>query len=82
MEFGHRVWKFYVEDWFGKKRMTDLGKLLALLEEAVKIEKKIEEALASEADKKRREKLEKAFKDKGLSVDERRALIASVLYDN
>ena len=62
--------------------MSDLSKILALLEEALRIEKKIKEAIASEKDKDRREKIEKAFKDKSLTTDERRALIASVLFDN
>jgi len=62
--------------------MGDLSKILNLLEEAIRMEKKVEEAIASEKDKGRREKIEKAFKDKNLTSDERRALIASVLFDN
>ena len=62
--------------------MSDLSKILNLLEEAIRMEKKVEEAIASEKDKGRREKIEKAFKDKNLTSDERRALIASVLFDN
>jgi len=60
--------------------MTDLSKILNLLDEAIRIEKKIEEAIASEGDIKRREKIEKAFKDKSLTADQRRALIADLLY--
>jgi len=62
--------------------MSDLSKILNLLDEALKIEKKIEEAIASEGDIKRREKIEKAFKDKGLTAEQRRALIADILFDN
>ena len=60
--------------------MSDLSKILALLEEALRVEKKIEEAIASEKDIGRREKIEKAFKDKNLTADQRRALIADLLY--
>jgi hypothetical protein len=60
--------------------VSDLSKILNLLEEAIRVEKKIEETIASEKDKDRREKIEKAFKDKSLTADERRALIADILY--
>jgi hypothetical protein len=82
MEFGHRVWKFYSPGMLEEEGMIDIATILKLLDEGIKIEKKIEEAIASETDKKRRKKLEKAFKDKGLSVAERRALIADILFDN
>jgi hypothetical protein len=61
--------------------MSDVSKILNLLDEALKLEKKIETAIASEKDVKRREKIEKAFKDKNLTADQRRALIADLLYN-
>ena len=60
--------------------MSELGDILKILTEIIALEKKIEEAIASEKDTDRRKKLEKAFKDRGLSTDERRALIADILY--
>jgi len=31
MEFGHRVWKFYVADWFRERRMSPLSTAQAAL---------------------------------------------------
>jgi len=55
--------------------MTDLLAIIKLLEEIIKMEKKVETLIASEGDKKRRKKLEKAFKDRD------RAAVADVLFD-
>jgi hypothetical protein len=60
--------------------MGDLSSILKILDEILKLEKKAEEAIASEKDKGRREKIEKAFKDKNLTTEQRRALIADMLF--
>jgi len=41
---------------------VDIATILALLDKILKLEKQVEEALASEKDKKRRKKIEEAFK--------------------
>jgi hypothetical protein len=55
--------------------MTDLLAIVKLLDEIIKMEKKVEMLIASEGDKKRRKKLEKAFKDRD------RAAVADVLFN-
>ena len=60
--------------------MSEISDILKILTEIIALEKKVEEAIASDKDIDRRKKLEKAFKDRGLSTDERRALIADILY--
>jgi hypothetical protein len=62
--------------------MSDLSAILKILEEIIRLEKKVEETIASETDKSRREKIEKAFKDKNLTTEQRRILIADILYNN
>ena len=62
--------------------MSDLSAILKILEEIIRLKKKVEETIASETDKSRREKMEKAFKDKNLTTEQRRILIADILYNN
>jgi len=75
-EFGHRVWKYFVRE-FGERRMgADIALILEMLDKVLKLEAKIEEAIASEKDKGRRKKLEKAFKNRD------RDAVAALLFDN
>lgn len=46
----------------------NLGEILKLLDKLTDLEKKVEEALANEADKKRRKKLLDAFKKRDLDA--------------
>jgi hypothetical protein len=48
--------------------MSDLSSILKILEEIIRLEKKAEKIIASEKDKNRREKIEKAFKDRDGSI--------------
>ena len=48
--------------------MPDLTEILKILDVIIKLEKKVETAIASEKDAARREKLEKAFKARDLAA--------------
>jgi hypothetical protein len=64
MDFGHRVWKFYSLWMLEEDGMIDIATILKLLDKILDLEKKVEEAIASEKDKGRRKKIAKAFKDR------------------
>ena len=48
--------------------MTDLAEILKILDVIIQLEKKVETAIAAEADTKKREKIEKAFKARDLAA--------------
>lgn len=56
--------------------MSTLADILKILEKIITLEGKAEEAIATEKDKSRREKIAKAFTDRD------RAALASLLFDN
>jgi hypothetical protein len=48
--------------------MSNLSSILKILDEIIRLEKKAEEAIASEKDKSRRDKIAKAFKERNGSA--------------
>jgi len=68
MEFGHRIWKHYSPGILEEEGMIDIATILKLLDKILDLEKKVEEAIASEKDKNRRKKIAKAFKDRDRDV--------------